>query len=231
LFLEESMNQELGPVRQRARTPRAAAIAGIIFSLLLITVQVLIRISIPANPLGPAADVVNHSRTISFALHLLPFAGIAFLWFIAVLRDRLGDLEDRFFATVFLGSGLLFVAMTFVTAVIAGGIIKVLGSGSDDLVRSGAYALGRVEISEAMQIYAMKMAAVFMISTSTISLQTRTVPRWMAFLGFFLAVVLLLSIGTIEWVPLVFPLWVLLISVHILIENLRGQPETAGVKE
>jgi len=43
----------------------------------------------------------------------LPFAGIAFLWFIGVLRDRLGELEDRFFATVFLGSGLLFLAMLF----------------------------------------------------------------------------------------------------------------------
>jgi hypothetical protein len=161
---------------------------------------------------------------------LLPFAGIAFLWFIAVLRDRLGELEDRFFATVFLGSGLLFVAMTFVMAVIAGGIIRVLGSGSDDLVRSGAYALGRVEVSEAMQIYAMKMAAVFMISTSTIALRTRIVPRWMTFLGYLLAVVLLLSVGTIDWIPLVFPLWVLLISTHILMENLRAQPEATTSK-
>ena len=224
------MNQDADLLRQRARTPRAAAIAGIIFSLLLITVQVLIRISIPANPLGPAADVINHSKTISLALNLLPFAGIAFLWFIAVLRDRLGELEDRFFATVFLGSGLLFVAMTFVMAVIAGGIIRVLGSGSDDLVRSGAYALGRVEVSEAMQIYAMKMAAVFMISTSTIALRTRIVPRWMTFLGYLLAVVLLLSVGTIDWIPLVFPLWVLLISTHILMENLRAQPEATTSK-
>lgn len=33
-------------------------------------------------------------------------AGIAFLWFIGVIRDRSGAHEDRFFATVFLGSGL-----------------------------------------------------------------------------------------------------------------------------
>jgi hypothetical protein len=49
-------------------------------------------------------------------------AGIAFLWFIGVIRDHLGDREDRFFATVFLGSGLLFVAMLF----ICGGIIATL---------------------------------------------------------------------------------------------------------
>jgi hypothetical protein len=70
------------------------------------------------------------------------------------------------------------------------------------------------------------MAGVFMITTSTISPRTRIFPRWMAVFGYVLAVVLLLSVGTIEWIPLVFPLWVLLISLHILIQNLHGQSET-----
>jgi hypothetical protein len=217
------MTQERDLIRQRMRTPRAAAIAGIVFSLLFITSLLLIWVSIPADPLGPASAVINHLKTISFSLNLLPFAGIAFLWFIAVIRDRLGELEDRFFATVFLGSGLLFVAMIFSAASAAGGIITVLASGSENLVQSGAYALGRAEIAQTMHIYAMKMAGVFMITTSTISVQTRAFPHWMAVLGYVLAFVLLLSVGTIEWVPLVFPLWVLLISAYILTENLRGQ--------
>jgi hypothetical protein len=90
---------------------------------------------------------------ISFSLNLLPFAGIAFLWFIAVVRDRLGQREDRFFGTVFLGSGLLFVAMMFNAAAAAGGIIRVLGSGSENLIQGGTYALGRVEIQQTMHIY------------------------------------------------------------------------------
>ena len=57
------------------------------------------------------------------ALNLIPFAGIAFLWFVGVLRDRIGEREDRFFATVLLGSGLLFVAMLFIGAAVAGGLI------------------------------------------------------------------------------------------------------------
>jgi hypothetical protein len=114
------------------RTPRAAAVAGIIFSLLFITSLLLIWLSIPANPLGPATAAINHLKTLSFALNLVPFAGIAFLWFIAVVRDRLGELEDRFFATVFLGSGLLFIAMVFTAAAAAGGIMTVLGSGSEN---------------------------------------------------------------------------------------------------
>ena len=206
---------------QAMKTPRAAAIAGIISSILLIISQVLIRISIPSNPLAPALDVISHSKTISLALNLLPFAGISFLWFIAVVRDRLGELEDRFFATVFLGSGLLYIAMMFVSAALAGGLIMVLGSGTENLILSGGYALGRAEIYQATQVYGIKMAGVFMISTCTISLRTRIVPRWMAVLGYALALVLLLSIGTIEWIPLVFPAWIFLVSVYILIENLR----------
>jgi len=161
-------------------------------------------------------------------LNLLPFAGIAFLWFIAVVRDRLGELEDRFFATVFLGSGLLFIAMVFNAAAVAGGIIRVLGSGSENLIQSGAYAMGRAEIALTMHIFAMKMAGVFMITTSTISLQTRIFPHRMALLGYILAILLLLSVGTIEWIPLVFPLWVLLISLYILTQNRHGQSALAA---
>jgi hypothetical protein len=221
------MNQEAVLIPQRLRTPRAAAIAGIVFSVLFITSLLLVWVSIPANPLGPATEVISHLKTISFSLNLMPFAGIAFLWFIAVVRDRLGELEDRFFATVFLGSGLLFIAMVFSAAAIAGGILTVLGSGSENLIQSGAYALGRAEIAQIMHIYAMKMAGVFMITTSTISLQTRVFPRWMAILGYVPALVLLLSVGTIEWIPLVFPLWVLVISVRILTQNLHKQSEAA----
>jgi len=79
-----------------------------------------------------------------------------------------------------------------------------------------------------MHIYAMKMARVFMITTSTISLRTRILPRWMAVLGYVLALVLLLSVGTIQWIPLFFPLWVLLISVYMLAQNLHGQSEAAA---
>jgi hypothetical protein len=118
--------------------------------------------------------------------------------------------------------------MVFNAAATAGGIIMVLGSGSANLIQSGAYVLARAEIQQTMHIYAMKMAGVFMTSTSTISVQTEMFPRWMAFLGYALAVMLLLSVVTIEWIPLVFPLWVLLISVYILTENLHGQSETAA---
>ena len=114
--------------------------------------------------------------------------------------------------------------MFFASAALAGGLLRVLSSGAENLIQSGTYAVSRAEIYQIMNVYAIKMAGVFIISTSTISVRTQIVPRWMAFLGFALALLLLLSVGTIEWGPLVFPVWVFLISVCILIEKFRGQP-------
>jgi len=164
-------------------------------------------------------DVISHSKTISLALNLLPFAGIAFLWFVAVVRSRLGALEDRFFATVFLGSGLLYIAMIFTSAVLAGGLIRVLSTTPEILMKTGSYALGRNQIYQTMNVYGIKMAGVFMFSTSTILLRTAIVPRWIALLGYALGAVLVLSIGIIVWIPLVFPLWVFLLSTAVLLEN------------
>ncbi len=136
----------------------------------------------------------------------------------------LGPYEDRFFATVFLGSGLLFLAMLFASAAVAGGIMMVYGATPGKLMESGIYTFGRTVTYQIMNVYAMKMAGVFMISTCTLSIRTGIFPRWMAFLGYALALLLLLSIGYLSWTPLVFPLWVLLISVHILFANLKPKP-------
>ena len=72
------------------KTPKAAAIAGIAFSLLLLLILWLLRTSIPADPLEPGAWLATDTRAITVALNLVPFAGVAFLWFIGVLRARLG---------------------------------------------------------------------------------------------------------------------------------------------
>jgi hypothetical protein len=215
------MDHDTTITRDRLTTPRAAAVAGILFSVLLITSLVLIRLSVPANPQDAGEWLTRSSRTVNLALNLVPFAGIAFLWFIGVVRDRLGADEDRFFATVFLGSGLLFLAMLFASAAITGSLISIFGQTPGMLIESGMYTFGRTITYEIMQVYTMKMAGVFMISTSTMSLRTGIMPRWMAYLGLALALFLLLSLGFFEWAPLVFPLWVLLISLHILLVNLR----------
>jgi hypothetical protein len=221
------MKQDITIIKSRATTPRAAAVAGILFSLLLIASLVLMRVTVPPNPQEAGDWLSENWQTVNLALNLVPFAGIAFLWFIGVVRDRLGEHEDRFFATVFLGSGLLFLAMLFASAAVAGGVISMYGAAPARLISSGMYAFGRTLTYEIMTVYTMKMAGVFMLTTCTLSLRTGIFPRWMAFLGIVLAVFLLLSIGFFYWSPLVFPLWILLISVYILLANLRRSKSAA----
>ena len=216
---ETWMPQERETIRQRIRTPRAAAVAGIVFALLLISSEVLVWRYVPSVSTVAPAEVARHSRALALAMNLRPFSGIAFLWFMGVVRSRLGNLEDRFFATVFLGSGLLYVAMMFIGGAVAGAALSVLATGSDVFLNSGAYDLAWAEIHRLTTIYATKMAGVFMISTSTIFMQTRVVPRWMAMLGYALALVLLLSATSLNWLAAVFPLWVLVISGHVLIQD------------
>jgi MFS family permease len=216
------MYRDATSIRENLKSPRAAAIAGVIFSTLFILLHVLIRKSIPANPFGSATEFIRESKTLSLVFGLVPFGGIAFLWFIAVIRDRLGDREDRFFATVFLGSGLVYLALMFVCAAIGEALLEVLGAEPEKVIQSGAYAIGRASIYEILHVYAIRMAAVFMISVSTIMLRTHIGPRWLTLLGYVLALILLFGAKTFEWAALVFPLWALLISVLILVQRFRG---------
>jgi hypothetical protein len=201
--------------RQALKTPRAAAIAGIAFSVLLGVSLLIIRIALPATPheAGPWLTNPALNNAALFALNLVPFAGIAFLWFIGVVRDRMGAREDRFFATVFLGSGVLFVALLFVDVAITAGL---LGAPS---VNNDLWGFGHSVIA-LLTSYSLKMAAVFMVSTATIALRTAFMPRWLGWLGYAIAAVLLLGAGLAPWVELLFPLWTLLISVHLLIVQL-----------
>ena len=213
--------------RTRLRTPKAAAIAGIIFSIFLIVIFGLLRSSVPANPLESGAWLTTDARAVAFGLNLVPFAGIAFLWFIGVLRDRLGTQEDRFFATVFLGSALLYLAMLFAAAALIGALLLVAAATDpSELVSSSAFRLTRAAIYILLNVYATKLATVFMISTSTVVIYTGIAPRWTAMLGYALALILLIGSYFSTWPIVVLPLWVLLLSVIILIDNMRPLPAT-----
>ena len=224
------MSDEARPLTdRRLTTPRAAAVAGILFALLLSSAHVLIRISIPADPADGGAWLEERANMVALALSLVPIAGIAFLWFIGVVRDRIGQLEDRFFSTVFFGSGLLYLAMTFVSAALAGGLLTSYTIAPTQLIDSGLYIFSRAVMHRINNVYAIRMAGVFMISLGTIWVRTRTMPRGLAFLTYGLALVLLVSIGYSLWVTLIFPGWVLVISVYILALNLRS--EVAGAED
>jgi hypothetical protein len=216
------MNEEALTGR-RLTTPKAAAVAGILFALLLGVAYVLIRQAIPIDPADQnAAWLKEQAGSVSLALGLVPFAGIAFLWFIGVVRDRIGEYEDRLFASVFFGSGLLYLALTFAAAAVTTGLLTSYAVDADKLVESGLYLYIRSLIWQILNVYAIRMASVFMISLGTIWIRTRVMPRWLAFLTYISALVLLVTVTYSVWVTLVFPAWVLVISVYILYVNLRG---------
>jgi hypothetical protein len=215
-------------VRPGLKTPRAAAIAGIVFSILLICSFWLLWLSVPVDPLESGSWLETHSRRVSVALNLVPFAGVAFFWFIGVLRDRLGQKEDQFFATVFLGSGLMFLGMLFVSASAMGALTLAHSAASGGLPGSATFAFARALAYNVMQIYALKMGAVFMITTSTLALKTNLTARWIAFLGYALAALLLVGSSYFGGVLFIFPAWVLLVSVYILVENLRESSSSSA---
>jgi hypothetical protein len=210
------------------KTPKAAAIAGIAFSALLITFFWLLRLSIPADPMASGAWIATSGQRVSFALNLVPFSGVAFLWFIGVIRDRLGQLEDRFFATVFLGSALLFLAMLFAAAAAIGAVVLIASTEPNELMNSATFRFARAFAYIIMNVYAIKMAAVFMISTSTLAFYTAFVPRWIAYLGYALASILLVGSYYIGWGFFVLPVWVLLISIYILVDNFLRSSISTG---
>jgi hypothetical protein len=219
-----------GPLAARSalRTPRAAAVAGIVFSVLLITSLALLRVSVPANAAIAGGWLTDSGKrsAVAIGLNLIPFAGIAFLWFIGVIRDRVGAHEDRFFATVFLGSGLLFVGMLFVAAAVAGGLIAgVSSSGSPG---GGTLALGRNVTSILLNVYSMRMAAVFTLTTVTIARRTEIVSRWLTVAGIVTALVLLVGVGISPWVELLFPVWILAVSIDILASSPSALSVTTG---
>ena len=217
------MTKQRTLTRANLKTPRAAAIAGILFSVILILVFWLLRISVPADPQEPGSWLNSESSTVALAINLVPFAGIAFLWFIGVLRDRLGECEDKFFATVFFGSGLLFLAMLFAAAAVAGALIISFEAAPAQLINSATFHFARATAYSLMNIYTIKMAGVFMITTSTIAIYTGFAPRWLAMLGYTLSLLLLFGSYYLSWSFVAFPAWVLVMSIFIFLDDARAK--------
>ncbi|MFE3325798.1 hypothetical protein [Streptomyces sp. NPDC059176] len=206
---------------QQLKTPRAAGAAGVVFALLLTAAIVLVRVGLPQG-----ADDVNAAvspeakKAVSAALGIVPFAGIFFLWFMGALRSLTGEREDKFIATVFLGSGLLFVASLFGAAAAAGG---VLDTGRSSGQQSGVF--GQHFAYTLMTTYAMRMAAVFTFATSAIGRRLGVLPRQLTVLGYIAGLILLFAGPSVPWSELVFPFWALMVSLYILRVGFRIQPD------
>lgn len=219
-------------VRREVRSPRSAALAGILFSLLLAASMILLRTGAIVNPaeIGPEWLEAG-SASASVVLVLVPFAGIAFLWFTGVMRDLLGDLEDKFFATVFLGSGIILVVMMFVWAAAYGAIFGTYKAVAGVLTDMDLFVYATTFTNQIMADYFLRMAAVYMLSTGSLWSRTSAVPRWLSIITFIVALSFLLFAGVLRWARFIFPAWVMAVSVYILILNYRYTQELKGSEE
>jgi len=203
-------------------TPRSAGVAGVLFAVLFATTVFLIHRVVPADPHDSGAWLTNPSsrREVQIALWIVPFTGIFFMWFMGAVRSRVGLAEDRFFSTVFLGSGFLFIAMLFISSALMGALIS-LASHNRGLPPLSVWGLGRSATYSLTTTFALRMAAVFMIAASTIALRLAIHHKFIVWVGYASALVLLVAAPSLPYVELLFPLWVLLVSVSLLIQARR----------
>ena len=196
------------------QTPRAAGVTGILCAVVLGAAILLIRNAVPNDPAGdPTAWVLN----------LVPFAGIFFLQYMATVRSYIGAAEDKFFSTLFLGSGVLFVAALFVSASVASSLQTDVSHATSESWQSGR------DLTLAMLVsYSMRMASVFTLITTTIGQKVGIFPRWLAGLGYLVGLYLMFVASGVPWSEFVFPVWILVVGVYVLVTTLRPQQAQAS---
>jgi hypothetical protein len=210
-------------VGRAIQTPKAAAIAGILFAVIFAVALVLLRTTVPASPDDAGEWLTDSSRrdAVLTAFGLVPVAGIVFLWEVGVLRDHFGEAEDRFLQTVFIGSAVLFIGMIFVASAIAAGMIVAAADTANGLVSSGGWEFARQTVYQLMIEYGMRMAGVFTLITTMILFRARLAPRWLIVFGFATAFVLMVVVSFLAWAELTFPAWMFVLSLFVLVTNLR----------
>jgi hypothetical protein len=197
------------------RTPHAAGITGVLFAGLFAAAVVLDRIAAPGSPASERNDFSAAApELVLFSSHLIGFAGILFLWFIGVVRSHIGRREDQFFSTVLFGSGIVFVASLYASVALEVAGVVELDRGRPEALESVRLAFDTSYVLA--YVFAAKMAGAFMAVFTTMLIRLAQPPRWLTILGYIGALMLLLTIPRVEWLLLVFPLWVLVVSIQIL---------------
>lgn len=211
-------------VRRQIRSPRSAAIAGILFGLMRI-----ISLLLMSSAAGPTEFnlewLQNWSRNSNIVVLLVVFSGIAFLWFTGVIRDLIGEREDKFFSTIFFGSGILYVSLGFVWAAIFGAILNIYAIRSSFLVSNEIYIFGFGIMNELGNNYLLRMAGVYMLSINSLWARAGIMPRWMIIITYVLALAFLFFAPRLTLARYFFPIWVFLISIYILILNYRRKED------
>jgi hypothetical protein len=217
--------QQTAALRASAEAPRAAGVAGLVFAVLFTVSFLLVRNHPQAD--STAAQVADwyldkdKTRVALVGLYLVPFAGIAFLWFAAVIRHNVLAARDRFFDAALMGSAILFIAMLFAAGASGGSLFAAVEFRDAPAPSPDAVGVTRALAYTFFYVYALRAAAVFIVVTSSLGLRSAGLPRWLAVSGIATAAVLLLSVSFVPLVALLFPAWVTAVSIVILRRSWR----------
>jgi hypothetical protein len=211
------------------RSIEAAAVAGLVFAILDIIALVLLNSAPDPSALDSEIiawySVSSNRISLTVGLLLSVVSAVSFLWFVAVIRRRVGDREDRFFATVFLGSGILLTGVMLVgAAAFASPAVTVDLTGGhvpDADVLNAMAGLG----TALLLLVLLRIQAVFVVSTSTLALRSNAFSRWLSYLGYGIALAMFFMPILSEPVSLAFPVWVAILSVALFIRRDEIIPE------
>jgi len=219
---------------RRRWSVESAAIAGIVYAVIAAG-SLLLVLDFPSPDLSDAeleawfADSGNRRRLL-LMLNLGTVAAVAFLWFVAVLRNRIGDREDRFFGTVFYGSAIMY-AVFWIVGLAALASIPAAIELFDAEVRVDSASVGSIGGFAAAVLFVAgpRIQALFVLSTSTIFLRTSTAPRWLGLVGYAFGVALFLIPVVARPVGIGFPIWVFVASITVLLnKRIEGHNESGS---
>jgi hypothetical protein len=212
-------------VRRALSSVEAAALAGLGAAVLLSLSVYLLRrqpgVGGSSKDLNWYADSGNRF-TVFLGLNLAPFGVVAFLWFMAVIRRRLGDREDQFFSTVFLGSGIAFGLLTIAAAVCAAAPTLVVHFGGEASLDESTIALAHGLWFGLWGVSASRLIGVFMAATSTIGMRFGALPKWLSRLGFVLGALLGLTGAFAGPLDFLFAAWLVVVSLTLLLSHRNG---------
>jgi len=207
----------------QVRSISAGAVAGMLFAVLAVTGSWLLS-AFPSLSLSDAEltawfdDGENQTRLLA-GLNITSVSAIMFLWFVAVIRQRLGESEDKFFATVFLGSSLAFVGVWLTGAAMLAAPAAAMTIADASSVSPASASLAAGLGTAMLLVVAPRVQAVVILSTSTVILRSRSFPRWVPVVGYVFGLTMLVIPLVTRPLGLGFPLWVLIVSVEILIQR------------
>jgi hypothetical protein len=216
---------------------RVAAASGILFVVLFVAAMVMLRRA-PHLDDPDAAFTAFYAHggdtlLVALGLYLVPLAGIAFLWHMTAIRSMLDTLTPRPSGMAHglnLLAGTIFVTMLFAgTAAIGAVAFAVSRGGPGTIDPDTARALTAVGYGLVF-VFSVRGAGMFVLTTTTLLRNGRVLSLPWAVVGWLLGAFLLISVTNNPAALLVFPLWVLLVAVAVLLHRAPApEPATTAV--